>query len=67
MCLAFPGKIISINQKKAQVVFNGDTREIDLSLIEAEVGDYIISNAGFAIKKVPEKEAIESIKLLKQI
>ncbi|MBS1266169.1 MAG: hypothetical protein MAG795_00134 [Candidatus Woesearchaeota archaeon] len=65
MCLAFPGKIISIHKKKAQVDFNGEIREIDLSLLDAKKGDYIIANAGFAIKKVPENEAIETLKLLK--
>ena len=43
----------------------GITRETNLILIEdAKVGDYVIVHAGFAIRKIDETEALESLKIL---
>ncbi len=67
MCLAIPGKIIKINENSATVDYEGVLRKVDLSMIKAEVGDYVVANAGFAIKKVPRKEALEAIKLFQEI
>ena len=67
MCLAIPGKIIEIKDKKAKVDYEGLVKEADISMIDVEVGDYIIVNAGFAIQKIEEEAAKKSIALFKEM
>ncbi len=53
MCLATPGKIVKVREKgKAIVEFQGLKKEIDVSLVKASVGDWVIVHAGFAIEKI---------------
>ena len=68
MCLAIPAKVISVNGDKAQVDFgNGVLREVNISLVTANVGDYVLVHAGYAIQMVDEKEAQETIQLWNEI
>jgi hydrogenase expression/formation protein HypC len=67
MCLAVPGRIVSIKGKDAQVDFGGIMRETNISMVEATVGDYVIIHAGFAIQMVDEEEAKETIKLWEEL
>ena len=70
MCIAFPGKIISIAQNSLAIVdIGGVRREVYLDLLADEVkpGDYVISHAGYAIQVVDELAARESLALLKEI
>ncbi|MDD5168989.1 MAG: HypC/HybG/HupF family hydrogenase formation chaperone [Syntrophales bacterium] len=70
MCIAFPGKILSIDEDNIAVVdISGTRREISLDIIdeEAMVGDYVISHAGFAIHKVDEEVAQEKLAFLKEL
>ena len=67
MCLAVPGKIVSINGQNALIDFGGVQREANVSLIEPKVGDYVIVHAGFAIQVVDEEEAKETIKLWEEL
>ena len=70
MCIAFPGKIVSIDAKNIAVVDIGGTRrEVSLDIIDEEVscGDYVISHVGFAIHKIDEEVARENLALLKEI
>lgn len=60
MCLAIPGKIISINGENAIINFNGLSKEVNLCMVKAKQGDYVIVHAGFAIQKV-EKESAKEI------
>ncbi|HCP08654.1 MAG TPA: hydrogenase assembly protein HypC [Candidatus Moranbacteria bacterium] len=61
MCLAIPGKIKKIHSdQQATADFNGMEKEINISLIDAKVGDFVIVHAGFAIEKM-EKEQAEEI------
>lgn len=57
MCLAIPGKIIKINNQLATVDFNGIEKEINISLVDAKKGDFVIVHAGFAIEKVSHEDA----------
>jgi len=67
MCLAIPAKIIGIQNDMAMVDVDGVKREASLLLLEdAQVNDYVIVHAGFAIKKVDESAALETIELLKE-
>jgi len=70
MCIAFPGKIISINKNNyATIDIGGTQRETCLDIVDEEVGigDYIICHAGFAMHKVDHEEAHERLKLLKEV
>ena len=67
MCLAIPGKIIETKGDTAKVDYNGIKKQINISLVDVKVGDYIIANAGFAIQKIEKKEAEKSLKLFKKM
>jgi hydrogenase expression/formation protein HypC len=69
MCIAFPGKIISIDDNRAIIDIEGTRREAFLDLIDEEVtiGDYVICHAGFAIHKVDEELAKEKLTLLREL
>ena len=69
MCLGIPAKIIEIEGgSHGKIERGGILRKINLSLIkDAKVGDWVIVHAGFAITKMDEKEAIETLKLLKEM
>jgi hydrogenase expression/formation protein HypC len=67
MCLAIPSKITAINGEMATIDVDGVTREASLLLLsDAVVGDYVIVHAGFAIQKLDEAAAMESLTLLKE-
>jgi len=63
MCLAMPAKILSIEGDEAEVDFGGAIRKTNVSMVDAKVGEYVIIHAGFAIQKVDEEEARETLKL----
>ena len=66
MCLGIPMKIIEIHENMGYVEINNVKREIGLMLIEdPQIGDWVIVHAGFAISKLEEYEAEESLKLIK--
>ena len=54
-------------EAKAKADFGGVSREIDVSLVDAKVGDYVMVHAGFAIAMIAEKEAKETIELWKEM
>ena len=65
MCLAVPGKILSIEGSSAKVDILGTTKEASLMLVGgARVGDYVLIHAGFAIEFIDEKRARETLKLM---
>jgi len=67
MCLAIPSKITQIENEMATIDVDGVKRSASLMLMEdAAVGDYVIVHAGFAIKKLDEEAAMETIRLLKE-
>ncbi len=64
MCLAIPAKIMSLQGEKAQVDFGqGVLRDVNVSLVEAKLGDYVLVHAGYAIQVLEEKEALETLSL----
>jgi hydrogenase expression/formation protein HypC len=67
MCLAIPSKIVKIENNMATIDVDGVKREASLLLVEnPEVGDYVIVHAGFAINKINEEDAMESLKLMRE-
>lgn len=62
MCLAVPLKIIEIDGKNAVGESMGMQRKLRVDFIpEPKIGDYVIVHAGFAIERLPEKQALEDI------
>lgn len=68
MCLAIPAKVVSVKEDKAKVDFGeGVLREVNVTLVKAKVGDYVLVHAGYAIQVLDEKEAQETIRLWNEI
>jgi hydrogenase expression/formation protein HypC len=72
MCLAVPGKILSIEgedfARTGRVSFGGIVKEVSLAYVpEAAVGDYAIVHVGFAISLLDEQEALRTFDYLKQM
>jgi hydrogenase expression/formation protein HypC len=66
MCLAIPGKIITIKNQLATVDFDGIKKEINVLLVDAKVGEYVMVHAGFAIEKMDDEYAKEMQGYLKK-
>jgi hydrogenase expression/formation protein HypC len=69
MCLGIPGKIIAIGADYlAEVDFGSVRRQVSLLLCpEAEVNDYVLVHVGFAIQRLEEDDALETLKIFKEI
>lgn len=74
MCLAIPGRILSIIPKTdetfrmGKVSFGGITKEVNLSMVpDAVVNDYVLVHVGVAISRIDEEEAKLTFEYLKQI
>ncbi len=68
MCLAIPAKIMSLEGEKAQVDFGqGVLRDVNVSLVAAKLGDYVLVHAGYAIQILEEKDALETLSLWNDI
>ncbi len=72
MCLAVPGKVLEIDVKSnpmmGKVSFGGIKKEVCLDLVpDVKIGEYVIVHVGFAINKLDEEEAQETLKLLEQM
>lgn len=67
MCLAIPSKIVKIENGVGTIDVDGVQRSASLILVEdAAVGDYVIVHAGFALHKIDEADAMESLRILKE-
>ena len=73
MCLAIPGKIIEIvdlENNIAKVDVGGVRRNINTGMLnetEAQVGNWVLIHVGFAMSKIDEHEAEETLKVLNEI
>ena len=68
MCLAVPSKIIQIDDNLAKVDVDGVVREASLMLLDdAKIGDYVIVHAGFAISKMNEEAALQTLEDMRSI
>ncbi|MBT3302932.1 MAG: HypC/HybG/HupF family hydrogenase formation chaperone [Bacteroidetes bacterium] len=64
MCLSIPAKVLEIKGEMATVSVGGTEYEASLQIVEdIHVGDYVLLHTGFAIQKLSEKEALETLKL----
>jgi len=73
MCLAIPGKIVDIVDAEnsiAKVEVGGVRRNVNIGMLDKEttnVGDYVLIHVGFAMSKVDEFEAEETLRLLQEL
>ena len=68
MCLSIPAQIVTIDGDFANVSVNGALFRAGIQLIENPVaGEYILLHAGFAIQKISDEEALETLTLLCEI
>jgi hydrogenase expression/formation protein HypC len=73
MCLGVPGKITEIQDNAlgmamGKVSFGGISKEVCLAYVpEAQIGEYVIVHAGFALSVIDEKEAMEVFEMLKEM
>jgi hydrogenase expression/formation protein HypC len=68
MCLSVPAQIVSIDGEFGEVSVNGAIFRAGLQMIEApQPGEYILLHAGFAIQKISDQEAEETLSLLNEI
>ena len=65
MCLGVPGRVVEVRGAVALVDFWGVRRETRLDVVDEPVvpGDYILNHVGFAIRKIPETEILETLAL----
>ena len=72
MCLAIPGRVEAVYEangtKMGKVNFDGITKEVCLAYLpDIEVGDYTIVHVGFAISKIDEKSALETLQVFRDM
>jgi hydrogenase expression/formation protein HypC len=68
MCLAIPAQVIQIDAGLGLVELGGVVREASFMLLpDAQVGDYVLLHAGYALQKVDEAEAEETLRLLAEM
>jgi hydrogenase expression/formation protein HypC len=70
VCLAIPGKIITIDKNKEYASIDygdGTKRKVNVSLVDVSIGDFVLVHAGFAIQVIDEKEAIETLNLFREM
>jgi hydrogenase assembly chaperone HypC/HupF len=65
MCLAFPGKIVSINKDMAIVDYEAEKRKAKLIDKKLKVGDYVIVQGKIVIEKIPTKDAVKWLEMIK--
>lgn len=74
MCLAIPGKVISIEEGQDEIFrmglvsFDGINREVNLAMVpEVKVNDYVLVHVGVAIQTLDEEEAMKTMEYLKEL
>jgi hydrogenase expression/formation protein HypC len=71
MCLAIPGRIVEMVDEAggiAKVDVSGVRRNVNIALLDdAGIGDYVLIHVGFALSKVDEKEAEETLRMLQEL
>jgi hydrogenase expression/formation protein HypC len=68
MCLSIPARVVSVSGEMAEVSVGGAIFIAGLQMVEnVVVGDYVLLHAGFAIEKLDEEDALETIRLLREM
>ena len=67
MCIAVPGRVVSIDGNYAQVDFRGNLMKVNIGIVEPNVGDYVLVHAGCAIEVTSPGSARELFEMLEEI
>jgi len=68
MCLAIPAEVKEINGDTAKVDFGGGVlRDVNISLVDVQVGEYVLVHVGYAIQVIDRKAAQETLQLWREI
>jgi hydrogenase expression/formation protein HypC len=68
MCLAIPAKVLEVQGDVAKVDFGqGIVRDVNVTLVEAHVGEYVLVHAGYAIQVIDQEAAEETLRLWEEI
>ena len=68
MCLSVPAKVLSIEGNMANASIGGVIVKAGLHLVDdVQVGDYILIHTGFALQKISEEEALETIRIIEEL
>lgn len=71
MCLAIPGKIVEIIDEEnriAKVEVGGVRRGVNIGMLDdVKIGDYVLVHVGFAMSKIDEKQAAETLRTLQEL
>jgi len=68
VCLGIPARILKLEGELAEVEIGGTMYKANIQLVpDAKIGEYVLLHAGFAIQKLDEREALETLKLLEEL
>jgi hydrogenase expression/formation protein HypC len=68
LCLAIPARVLEVKGDVAKVDFGqGVARQVNVMLVDAKVGEYVLVHAGYAIEKLDQTAAEESLKTWREI
>ena len=72
MCLAVPGKVVSLHEvsgvQMGKVDFDGIAKDVCLAYMpDIKIGEYVIVHVGFAIEKLDEKAALETLRMFREM
>jgi len=68
MCLSVPAKVIEIDGDVGRADVDGNVVDVNLMMVEGvSVGDYVLVHAGFAIQRYEREQALETIRLLREV
>ncbi len=68
MCLAIPAEVLEIEGKNAKVDFGeGVLRDVNVRLVDAKVGEYVLVHAGYAIQVIDREAAEETLRMWEEI
>jgi hydrogenase expression/formation protein HypC len=68
MCLSLPARVIAIDGEMAEVSVGGAVFRAGLQMVDdVTVGDYVLLHAGFAIEKLKEEDALDTLRLLQEM
>ena len=66
MCVAIPGKVVSVEESTALIDFNGNQVKAFVGLVDVKPGDYALVHAGCIIQVMKKQEAEEIIEIMKE-
>ena len=65
MCLSIPGKVVEIGQGKFVLDYGSEKREVNMSLVDVVVGDYVIVNNKMIVTKISRENAEKFLEIIK--